>query len=104
MTHLKVICCDTFESCVYFNRPTINYITIIKSMPPSVEYHRMKSMENLSDEYSNIMLNILVVYSSTPVTVAEWLQWLTCPLPTGRCWIRLGSNHGGNAGGVPDHA
>ena len=27
-----------------------------------------------------------------------------CPLPTGRCWIRLGSNPGGTAGGVPDYA
>ena len=39
-----------------------------------------------------------------PVTVAEWLQWLVCPLPTGRRWLRLDSNLIGSVGGVPDHA
>ena len=42
--------------------------------------HDLKRVSS-SDEYSNIMLNILVVYSSTPVTVAEWLQWLLYPHP-----------------------
>ena len=38
------------------------------------------------------------------ITVARWLQWLACPLPTGRRWLRLGSDPGGSVGGVPDHA
>ena len=44
------------------------------------------------------------VLHDTPVTVAEWLQWLPCPLPTGRRWLGLVSNPGGSVGGVPDHA
>ena len=38
-----------------------------------------------------------------PVTVAKWLQWLACLLPTGRHWLRLGSNPCGSVGGVSDH-
>ena len=46
----------------------------------------------------------MIQYEVISVTVAEWLQWLACPLPTGRRWLGLGSNPGGSVGGVPDHA
>ena len=47
-----------------------------------------------------------VIYNDVllPLTVAEWLQWLACPLQTGRHWLGLGSNPGDSVGGVPDHA
>ena len=46
-----------------------------------------------------------ISYTIAPVTVAEWLQWLASPLPTGRRWLRfLGLIPGGSVGGAPDHA
>ena len=48
--------------------------------------------------------NFKATVNYKPVTVVEWLQWLACPLPTRRRWLRLGSNPGSSVCGVPDHA
>ena len=72
-----------------------------------------KSYLNISEtDFCSLakVFNVALIFVNTYVKVliprviasngGRVVQWLACPLPTGR----LGSNPGGSVGGVPDHA
>ena len=65
----------------------------------TLQIFRFQSLGSIAVE----ILSLRTRYG-TPVTVAERLQCLACPLPTGRRWLGLVSNPCGSVGDVPDHA